>query len=375
MGFTTRRPEVSCHPGAAAPGRAHGDLGGALLLRRRRRRPAPAKAASPATRGPTATRSCASGSTRSAGGSAATYRVLVDENDHVDREGAVRAGVAFYGKNTLAITRRHGSWVVLGTLVSDRARRAVRAARRRLRLVHALHRRLPDRRARRAGDARLDPLPLLLDAGAGCDSRRATAPSSARPSTAATSARTSARGTAASRSGGRDVQPPPGAEPAVSLLDWLEADGDELVARYDRLYVPRNDPRWLRRNALVAAGNVGGEREREAVADVRDRRGRAAARARRLGAGTDRRAERAVKLIRNLCLRPHRARAAGARQDPDRPRRLPHGRVRAGGLDAARRSSPRSRSSSSRSSYRWRGRLRYLAGSGRGHRLRRHLGA
>src|SRR5207342_2299443 len=32
------------------------------------------------------------------------YRVLVDENDHVDREGAVRAGVAFYGKNTLAIT-------------------------------------------------------------------------------------------------------------------------------------------------------------------------------------------------------------------------------------------------------------------------------
>jgi epoxyqueuosine reductase len=59
--------------------------------------------------------------------------------------------------------------------------------------------------------------------------------------------------------------PPAGAEPAVSLLGWLEADGDELVARYDRLYVPRNDPRWLRRNALVAAGNVGGDREREAV--------------------------------------------------------------------------------------------------------------
>ena len=30
--------------------------------------------------------------------------------------------------------------------------------------------------------------------------------------------------------------------------------------------MPRNDPRWLRRNALVAAGNVGGDREREAVA-------------------------------------------------------------------------------------------------------------
>ena len=29
--------------------------------------------------------------------------------------------------------------------------------------------------------------------------------------------------------------------------------------------MPRNDPRYLRRNALVAAGNVGGERETAAV--------------------------------------------------------------------------------------------------------------
>src|SRR4051812_7848747 len=48
-----------------------------------------------------------------------SYRVLVDENQHVDREGAARAGVGFYGKNTLLITRRHGSWVVLGTLVTE----------------------------------------------------------------------------------------------------------------------------------------------------------------------------------------------------------------------------------------------------------------
>jgi len=37
-------------------------------------------------------------------------------------------------------------------------------------------------------------------------------------------------------------------------------DGDELVADLERLYVPKNDPRWLRRNALVALGNGGGER-------------------------------------------------------------------------------------------------------------------
>src|SRR5438874_8950624 len=47
------------------------------------------------------------------------YRVLVDANQHVDREGAARAGVGFYGKNTMLITRRFGSWVVLGTLISD----------------------------------------------------------------------------------------------------------------------------------------------------------------------------------------------------------------------------------------------------------------
>src|SRR3954468_8090893 len=54
---------------------------------------------------------------RALGGS---YRVLVDANQHVDREAAARSGVGFYGKNTLLITRRHGSWVVLGTLVTER---------------------------------------------------------------------------------------------------------------------------------------------------------------------------------------------------------------------------------------------------------------
>jgi epoxyqueuosine reductase len=57
------------------------------------------------------------------------------------------------------------------------------------------------------------------------------------------------------RRGSTDL--PAAAEPSVSLAVWLEADGEELVRRYERLYVPRNDPRYLRRNALVALGNVG----------------------------------------------------------------------------------------------------------------------
>jgi epoxyqueuosine reductase QueG len=51
----------------------------------------------------------------------------------------------------------------------------------------------------------------------------------------------------------------------VSLRDWLERPGDELVRELDRLYVPRNDPRWLRRNALVAAGNLGTDALRRPV--------------------------------------------------------------------------------------------------------------
>ena len=43
----------------------------------------------------------------------------------------------------------------------------------------------------------------------------------------------------------------------VDLVAWLEEDGLALVDGFDRLYVPRNDVRWLRRNALVALGNVG----------------------------------------------------------------------------------------------------------------------
>ena len=53
----------------------------------------------------------------------------------------------------------------------------------------------------------------------------------------------------------RRTAPPAGAEPHVSLVEWLEAADDELRERYERLYFPRKDPRYLRRNALVAAGN------------------------------------------------------------------------------------------------------------------------
>jgi epoxyqueuosine reductase len=47
------------------------------------------------------------------------------------------------------------------------------------------------------------------------------------------------------------------AEPLVSLAEWLTAGDSELVARFGRLYFPRRDPRFLRRNALVALACTG----------------------------------------------------------------------------------------------------------------------
>ena len=45
------------------------------------------------------------------------YRVLVDENQHVDREAAARSGVGFYGKNTMLITAQSGPGNLLGNLL------------------------------------------------------------------------------------------------------------------------------------------------------------------------------------------------------------------------------------------------------------------
>jgi hypothetical protein len=41
----------------------------------------------------------------------------------------------------------------------------------------------------------------------------------------------------------------------VQLRDWLAPAADP-AGDYDRLYVPGNDSRWLRRNAIVAFGNT-----------------------------------------------------------------------------------------------------------------------
>jgi epoxyqueuosine reductase len=182
------------------------------------------------------------------------YRVLVDENQHVDREAAARSGVGFYGKNTMLITRRFGSWVVLGTLVTDQE---------------------------------LEPTaPLTLDCGS-CTLCIEACPTGALDEPGALDAtkclsfwtQSACEPPAEYREGlgvqvyGCDIcqdvcpwnrgiekrrtgQPLPlDAEPHVDLVEWLESDPSELRERYARLYVPRNDGRFLQRNARIALAN------------------------------------------------------------------------------------------------------------------------
>jgi epoxyqueuosine reductase len=43
----------------------------------------------------------------------------------------------------------------------------------------------------------------------------------------------------------------------VDLLDLLEASDEQLLEAHGRWYIAERDPRYLRRNALVALGNIG----------------------------------------------------------------------------------------------------------------------
>ena len=193
------------------------------------------------------------------------FRVLVDENQHVDREGAARAGVGFYGKNTVLITRRFGSWVVLGTLVTD----AEIEAREPLELDCGSCTRCIDACPTGALDE-----PGVLDSTR-CLSYWSQAPGSI-PEEYRAELGTQVYGcdicqdvcpwNSGIEKRRRNEPVPEGAEPFVSLREWLEASDEELRTSYDRLYFPRNDPKYLRRNALVAAGNSGDARLAEAVA-------------------------------------------------------------------------------------------------------------
>jgi epoxyqueuosine reductase len=254
MRFTMSRPEISCHPEDLVPG-AKSVIAAAQCYYREGPAPGPDEGRLPryTWRDEYAElRRRLDELGRRLGG---RYRVLVDDNDHVDRAAAVRAGVAFYGKNTMAITRRHGSWVVLGALVTDVEIEPTPAL------------------ALDCGECRLciDACPTgALDEPGSLDATKCLSYWTQAPAPVPEEYRSELGASVYGCDICQDVCPwnrgvekrrrsvdPDGPTGLVSLVDWLQRDGEALVRDLDRLYVPRNDPRWLRRNALVAAGNVG----------------------------------------------------------------------------------------------------------------------
>jgi epoxyqueuosine reductase len=255
MRFTMAQPEVSCHPESLLPD-ARTVVSAALCYYAPASSPGPGEGRLPRYTwydAYAALRERLDALGRRLGGS---YRVLVDANQHVDREGGARAGIGFYGKNTMLITRRHGSWVVLGTLVTD------------VEIEPSPPLELD------CGECRLciDACPTgALDEPGTLDATRCLSYWTQAPASIPEEYREAIGPMVYGCDICQDVCPwnrgiekrrdgaplPEGAEPNVSLLEWLRADGEELTRRYDRLYVPRNDSRYLRRNALVTLGNIG----------------------------------------------------------------------------------------------------------------------
>jgi epoxyqueuosine reductase len=255
MRFTMARPEVSCHPETLLPG-ARTVVSAAHCYYVPEPPLEPGEGRLPRYTwydGYAVLRDRLEELGRRIGGD---YRVLVDANQHVDREAAARSGVGFYGKNTLLITRRHGSWVVLGTLITTADVAATPPLDADCGTCTLCIEACPTGALDEPGvldstkclsywtqASRPIPEDYRAQLGAqvyGCDICQDVCPWN--------------RGVEKRRAG---TPLPDGAEPHVRLADWLREDGETLRARYDRLYVPRNDPRYLRRNALVALGNTG----------------------------------------------------------------------------------------------------------------------
>ncbi len=184
-------------------------------------------------------------------------RVVADDNALVDREAAVRAGLGWYGKNSTVLLPGHGSEFVLGSVVTDAdlpvgdervadgcgpCRRCVDAcptgaivapgvidARRCLAwLVQA------------TGDFPEEHREALGDRIYGCDDCQDVCPVNRRSATT--------DGVPAAETDAVD---------RVDLVALLAADDEALLAAHGRWYIPERDPRYLRRNALVALGNSG----------------------------------------------------------------------------------------------------------------------
>jgi epoxyqueuosine reductase len=193
--------------------------------------------------------------------------VVADDNALVDREAAYRAGLGWYGKNANLLLPGRGSWFVLGSVVTDAPLEA--ADEPVADGCGACHRCIDacptgaivapgvvDARRclawllQRPGSMPVEFRAALGDRIYGCDDCQTLCPPNIRF--------------------GRAEPIETEADPTVGLIEMLEADDASLLARHGRWYIAGRDPRWLRRNAIMALGNVGDDRADAVLARYRD---------------------------------------------------------------------------------------------------------
>ena len=257
MRFTAARPEVSCHPELAVRG-AQTVISALLPIWR----PLPPKPEGPVGRLPRYAWADPYTTLRASLGKirdvlkAAGFRAVVhvDANHHVDREGARRAGLTFGGKNTMAIAPGLGSFVAIGTLITDaplvdEAPEPIRAGCGSCTLcIDACPTGALDEPyvldaekclsywTQSSREAPAEIAEALEDRVYGCDICQDVCPWNHGPEQ-------------------RRADLPSEGEAWVRLDAWLDATDEDLVEHNARLYVPELDGRYLKRNALIALGN------------------------------------------------------------------------------------------------------------------------
>lgn len=176
--------------------------------------------------------------------------VLCDDNRLVDRAAAVRAGLGWWGKNTMVLSPNLGPWMLFGSVVTDANLPHDQPMRRDCGTCQACLPACPTGALVAPGvlDATICLAALAQAPGVlprnlrvpmgdriyGCDDCIDACPPGARLAQQG------------STSGNR-----------IDLVDFLAASDRTILDRYQHMFIPERRPRYLRRNALVALGNSG----------------------------------------------------------------------------------------------------------------------
>lgn len=207
----------------------------------------------------TSVRRIADGLRRELNRAGAKAEILIDDNRLVDRAAAARAGVGWLGRSTMLLTPGHGPWLLVGSVVTDAMLEVTTPMKRGCGTCVACVPACPTGAITPAGlDARLCISTWLQAPGViphwirplierriyGCDDCLTSCPPGF---------------PAMSRNEETLV--------SFSFAEMLAQSDVELLERFHWFYIPHRDPRFLRRNLLVAAGN---SEESEAVGPILD---------------------------------------------------------------------------------------------------------